>query len=258
MMRFLMLGLACLGLTLQAADEAPNRYLRLLFIQAPEDCPNSLFLVAGKEVKEIDLPRLSISSKRFGLPAGPVRVFVAEKAPTKAEPLAADAPFVDIPDNMMEVLVLLLPNGQKGHLAFRMLPVEFSRGRAPDGAVVWFNLSTRTVHAKLGTAQGVIEPRQSLIMTPSGRLGEVYPVVVDLSPANGETDNVPLMRSNWVKEANQRHLLFVVPDETRVVPRVMAVPDHMEPVAPLPMPGEKKATNKASEKKETSKNSPAK
>jgi hypothetical protein len=258
MMRFLTIGLACLSLALQAADEAPSRSLRLLFIQAPEDCPNSLFLVAGKEVKEIDLPRLSISSKRFGLPAGPVRVFVAEKAPTKAEPLPADAPFIDIPDTMTEVLVILLPNGQKGHLAFRMLPVEFSRGRAPDGAVVWFNLSNRTVHAKLGTAQGVVEPRQSLIMIPSGRMGEVFPVVVDVSPLSGETDNVPLMRSNWVKEPNQRHLLFVVPDETRVVPRVMAVPDHMEPVAPLPMPGAKNPATKGSEKKETSKNSAVK
>ncbi len=251
-MRFLLLLI--ISLVTLGAEETSNRSLRLLYIQAPEDCPNSLFLVSGKEMKEIDLPRLSISTKRFPLPSGNVRVSVGDKAPTKAQPLPEDAPFVDIPEAMTDVLVILLPNGQKGNLAFRMLPVEFSRTRAPEGAVVWFNLSPRTLHAKLGSAQGVVEPRQSLIMNPSGRLGEVYPVIVDVSPLNGETENVPLMRSNWVKENNQRHLLFIVPDENRTVPRIMVVPDHMEPVAPPPEVGTKTSNNKKeSPKKEAPK-----
>lgn len=222
--------LACLAAFVSAQDASTSRSLRLLYVQAPDDAPAAVFLVAGKEAKEIDLPRLSLSTKRLALPAGPVRVYAATKAPTKADPLPADAPFVDIPDGMNDPLVVILPLGGTGPLAFRMLPVEFSRTKAPEGAVLWFNLSARTVFAKLGAVQATVAPRQSVVQTPPGRNGDVYHVLIDVSPEAGETDNVPLMRSSWVKEPGQRHLLFVVPDPSRKVPRIVAVPDRMEPL----------------------------
>ncbi len=231
--------LACLAASVSAQDASSTRSVRLLYVQAPDDAPASVFLVAGKEAKEIDLPRLSLSTKRLALPAGLVRVYAATKAPTKAEPLPADAPFVDIPEAMNDPLVVLLPSGGTGPLAFQMLPVEFSRTKAPEGAVLWFNLSARTVFAKLGAAQATVAPRQSVVQSPPGRNGDVYHVLIDVSPEPGETDNVPLMRSSWVKEPGQRHLLFVVPDPSRKVPRIVAVPDRLEP---LPEPEAAKAT----------------
>lgn len=92
--------LTCLAAVVSAQEGSSARSLRLLYVQAPDDAPASVFLVVGKEIKEVDLPRLSISTKRLALPAGIVRVYAATKAPTKDEPLPADAPFVDIPDGM--------------------------------------------------------------------------------------------------------------------------------------------------------------
>jgi len=226
MIRLLAVFLAAFAVAQEASSA---RSLRLLYVQAPDDAPESVVLVVGKEAKDLDLPRLSVSTKRLALPAGPVRVFAATKVPTKAEPLPADAPFVDIPEGMDAPLVVLLPSGATGPLAFRMLPVEFARSKAPEGAVLWFNLSARTVFAKLGTAQAAVAPRQTAVMVPPGKPGDVYHVLVDVSPDQGETENVPLMRSSWVKEAGQRHLLFVVPDPSRKVPRIVAVPERMEP-----------------------------
>ena len=126
-------------------------------------------------------------------------------------------------------LVVLLPTGEAGALAFRMLPVEFSRTKAPEGAVLWFNLSGRTIFSKLGTAQAIVAPRQTAIQLPPGKAGDIYHVLVDVAPEAGETESVPLMRSSWVKEPGQRHLLFIVPDPDRKVPRIVAVPERMEP-----------------------------
>lgn len=221
--------LTCLAAVLSAQEGSSARSLRLLYVQAPDDAPASVFLVVGKEIKEVDLPRLSISTKRLALPAGIVRVYAAAKAPTKDEPLPADAPFVDIPDGMNAPLVVLLPTGEAGGLAFRMLPVEFSRTKAPEGAVLWFNLSGRTIFSKLGTTQAIITPRQTAIQLPPGKAGDIYHVFVDVAPEAGETESVPLMRSSWVKEPGQRHLLFIVPDPDRKVPRIVAVPERMEP-----------------------------
>jgi hypothetical protein len=203
--------------------------LRLLYVQAPEDARASVFLVSGEGAKEIDLPRLSISSKRMALTAGNVRVFAATKAPTKAQPLPADAPFVDIPKGMNDPLVVLLPTGGAGPLAFRMLPLDFARTKAPEGSVVWLNLSTHTLISQLGSSRATIAPRRSVIQMPSGKTGDVYPVSVVLAPEHGEIEGLPLMKSSWVKEPGQRHLLVVVPDPNRSVPRIIDIPERMEP-----------------------------
>lgn len=212
-----------------AQDAAPNRSLRLLYLQAPEDAPASVFLTVGKGGKEIDLPRLSISTNRMVLPAGVIRVYAAKKAPSKDNPLPPDAPFAEIPSGMNDPLVVLLPTGGTGPLAFRMMPVEFARTKAPEGAVVWLNLSARTITSQLGSSRAVVTPRQAVIQMPSGRTGDVYPVSVVLAPEQGESEGVPLMKSSWVKEPGQRHLLVIVPDDRRNVPRIIDVPESMEP-----------------------------
>jgi hypothetical protein len=229
MSRLAVFLLICWAGVVAAQDSQSARSLRLLYVQAPEDAPASVFLVSGEGAKEIDLPRLSISSKRMALTAGNVRVFAATKAPTKTLPLPADAPFVDIPKGMNDPLVVLLPTGGAGPLAFRMLPLDFARTKAPEGSVVWLNLSTHTLTSQLGSSRATIAPRRSVMQMPSGKTGDVYPVSVVLAPEHGEIEGLPLMKSSWVKESGQRHLLVVVPDPNRSVPRIIDIPERMEP-----------------------------
>jgi hypothetical protein len=246
---FLLIGWAA---AVSAQDSPPTRSLRLLHVQAPEDSPDRVFLVVGKGGKEIDLPRLSISTQRLALPAGTVRVYAATKAPSKDKPLPPEAPFTDIPSGMNDPLVVLLPTGGTGPLAFRMMPLEFARTRAPEGSVVWLNLSSRAITSQLGSSRVVIAPRQAVIQLPSGRSGEVYHVSVVLAPEHGENEGVPLMKSSWVKEPGQRHLLVVVPDDARKVPRVIDVLERMEPEGE-PVKGAKVGARKASPAKKSGK-----
>jgi hypothetical protein len=251
----LLLAAALVG----AADGATSssRSCRLLYIQAPYDAPQKVVLVVGKEATEVDLPRLSISSVRAKLPSGVVRVYAATKAPTKAEPLPENSPFVDIPEAMSDALIVLLPTGQPGPLSFIMLPVEFHKSRAPEGAVIWFNLSDRVIYAKLGNANVTVNPKGSALSMPTVGLDEPYVVYVDASPVPPETETVPVVRGSWVKESRVRNLLFVVPDPSRTVPRIMSIPDRLDPEPdpnakgpngkPLPKPPAPKAKE---EKKE--------
>ena len=243
---FLLIGWAAI---VSAQDSPSGRSLRLLYLQAPDDAPANVFLVVGKGGKEIDLPRLSISAKRLALPAGTVRVYAATKAPSKDHPLPADAPFADIPGGMNDPLVVLLPTGGAGPLAFQMMPLDFARTKAPEGAVVWLNLSTRAITSQLGNSRAVVAPRQAVIQLPSGRSGDVYPVSVVLAPETGENDGVPLMKSSWVKEPGWRHLLVIVPDDSRKVPRIIDVPERMEPESEPVKDGKVGAKKAASGKK---------
>jgi hypothetical protein len=231
MKKFLvLLALGCVAFV-DAADTpgSSSRTCRLLYVQAPFDAPDKVVLVVDKDSTEVDLPRLTSSNARVKLPAGPVRVYAAAKAPTKAEPLPAGTPFVDIPEAMSDALIVLLPNGQPGPLSFIMLPVEFNKGRAPEGAVIWFNLSDRIIYAKLGEAAVTVNPRGSALSMPTVGIDQPYVVYVDASPVPPETETVPVVRGSWVKEARMRNLLFVVPDPSRTVPRILSIPDRLDP-----------------------------
>jgi hypothetical protein len=219
------------GLVAAPAASSP-RALRMVYVQAPENAPEKIYLLVGndaKAVREMDLPRMSVSTNRCEIPAGVVRVSAAMKKPTRDDPLPANAPFVDIPESMQAPLLVLLPSGDTGPLAFRMLPVEFSADVVPDSSVVWFNLTERTVYAKLGSAQVVVAPRRSGTVVPSGKVGDNYPVMVDLSPDDGEADTVPFLRARWAKDADRRDLIFVVNDVGRKYPRLVCVPALKEP-----------------------------
>lgn len=213
------------------AADAPgssSRTCRLLYVQAPFDAPEKVVLVVGKDTTDVDLPRLCISNARAKLPAGPARVYAATKAPTKEEPLPPNTPFVDIPETMGDALIVLLPTGQPGPLSFIMLPVEFNKARAPEGSVIWFNLSDRIIYAKLGNAGVTVNPKGSALSMPTVGIDEPYVVYVDASPVPPETETVPVVRGSWVKEARMRNLLFIVPDPSRTVPRILSIPDRLD------------------------------
>jgi len=83
MIRPFLFLLTCLAAVVSAQEGSASRSLRLLYVQAPDDAPASVFLVVGKEIKEVDLPRLSISTKRLALTAGLVRVYATTKEPPR-------------------------------------------------------------------------------------------------------------------------------------------------------------------------------
>jgi hypothetical protein len=60
------------------------------------------------------------------------------------------------------------------------------------------------------------------------------------------------MKSSWVKEPGQRHLLVVVPDDRRNVPRIIDIPESMEPES-KPVKGAKVGAQKASSGKKSGK-----
>lgn len=227
MIRLLLLGFAALALHAPAYGD--SRSLRTIYVQAPQDAPAKVYLVFGQEIQEVDLHLMSISEGSVSLPEGPLRVYAALKPPTKEEPLPDDAPFADIPEGMKTPLLVLVPNGSPGPLAFRMMPVEFSLAAAPPGAVLWFNLSDRTVYAKLGTVQAIVPPHRTGFMVPSGRFGEDYPVMVDLSPGRDETETLPFLRSRWIKDSLRRDLFFIVNDPDRSYPQALCAQDVLRP-----------------------------
>lgn len=216
-------------LCLLAGVSLGARSARLLYVEAAEDAPSALHLVVGKDVARLDLPRLAISSGKAELPPGATRVYLAERAPSRKEPLPADAPYVDLPAGVQDVLLVLMPDGRPGPLGFKVQAIDFSPARLPEGSVLWMNLSRRTLEARLGAAQARLGPGQSRVVVPGVPPGATYPVLVDLAPVEAGDEPQPLLRATWLREASRRQLLFVLEDPDRAVPRVVAVPHRLPP-----------------------------
>ncbi len=207
----------------------PARTVRLLYLEAPEDAPGALHLVAGKEVAKVDVPRLAISSGQAQVPSAAVRIHLAEKAPTREHPLPADAPAVDLPAGDQDLLLVLFPTGKTGPLGFGAQAIDFSSARIPDGGILWLNLSRRTLQVRLGSAVMAVPQGQTRAMAPGVAPGGSYPVLVDLAPLDSREEPLPLIRATWMREPGRRQLLFVLDDPSRLVPRVVAVPHRLPP-----------------------------
>jgi hypothetical protein len=218
-------------LCLVAVASLGARSVRLLYVEAPEDAPAALHLVVGKDVTRLDLPRLAISSGTAQLPSGATRIHLAERAPTRREPLPVDAPHVDIPAGDRDVLLVLMPGGRPGPLGFKAQAIDFSPARLPEGSVLWMNLSRCTLEARLGSSQARVAPGQSRVLVPQVSGGSTYPVFVDLAPAAGEAEPQPLLRATWMRDPGRRQLLFVLDDPDRAVPRIVSVPHRIPPPA---------------------------
>jgi len=227
-MRALALALPCLV----AVASLGARSARLLYVEAPGDAPAALHVVVGKDATRLDLPRLAVSSGSAALPSAAIRIHLAERAPTRREPLPADVPFVDLPAGGQDVLLVLMPGGAPGPLGFRAQAIDFSPARLPEGGVLWMNLSRRTLDARLGGAAARVSPGQSRVMVPGSPAGSTYPVFVDLAPGAGETEPQPLLRATWMRDPGRRQLLFVLDDPDRAVPRIVSVPHRLDPPDP--------------------------
>jgi hypothetical protein len=212
-----------------AAACASARSVRVLYVDAPEDAPGSLHLVVGKEVSKVDVPRLAISSGQVKVPSSALRLRLAEKPPTREQPLPAEAPAVDLPAGVNDILLVLFPLGKPGPLGFRAQAIDFSPARIPDGGILWLNLTRRGLRARLGSATTVVGPGQVRAMEPGASPGGTYSVLVDLVAAEAGEEPLPLLRATWIRESGRRQLLFVLDDPDRTVPRVVAVPHRLPP-----------------------------
>ena len=208
---------------------ASARSVRLLYVDPPEDALGSLHLVVGKEVSKVDVPRLAISSGQVEVPSSSLRLRLAERPPTREQPLPAEAPAVDLPAGDSDILLVLFPSGKPGPLGFRAQAIDFTPTRIPDGGILWLNLTRRGLRAKLGSSAAVVDPGQVRAMAPGASLGRTYSVLVDLVPARAGEEPLPLLRATWVRESGRRQLLFVLDDPDRTVPRVVAVPHRLPP-----------------------------
>jgi hypothetical protein len=210
------------------------REVRLLRLEGPEDMPAHLYLIGKGVETELDLPKLSPSSRRASLGKDACVLQLAKEKPTPQKPIPADVPSISIPEGEADLLLVLLI-GQSS-LGVRAIAVTLPDTHTQAGALLYFNLQPRALSIGLGNSSPVtVTLGNSCSVLPPVPVDRPFAVRLDLASVEPGQPPQPFVRATWVRAKNGRHILFVVNDPDRVTPRIIAVPDTEPPPTP-PVP----------------------
>lgn len=217
-MRLILISLFS-ALSLASAE----RTVSAVFFDAPPNAPKKMFAHIGKESFEIALPSMNLSD-RIEIPSGEVVMQMTHSPVPEGTVIPPTAPSVRIPEDWADVVLLVAANPQsQGDFPIKILPVNASPGVFKPGQLLFFNLTKAQLAGKLGSSTLRVKAGSSVVVDPPAKADEDYPVEIDYLPPNS-TEPLPLSRTVWRNEVQMRHLMFILDDKDRMVPRIWSVP----------------------------------
>ena len=213
--------LFCL-LVLGANTVFGERFVRILYHQAPENAPKSGFLYgsSGKFIN-VSFPRWNMSDK-FTLPDNGEQFYFFPKKLADDMPIPANAPRVQINKTWDQAILLVIPDTENPILPIRLQSINASASVFGFGEIYWINLTDLAIGGLIGDRKLIIKPRSKLIMkTPKQTNGD-YAVKVDyLIP--GENRPKWLLRQTWSHNIYARQLVFINKSNQAEVPSLFSV-----------------------------------
>lgn len=206
------------------------RTIRAIYFQRPANAPDKVYLYSGEKSIELELPGMNLSPRQK-IPKGDLQLRCLLSPLLEGQPLPENAPVVRVPEGWSEVILLCVPNPDKSGFPVRFFPLNASLSKFGPGELLCFNRTKATLGGQIGIRKLRVAPGKSVLLgAPSRELGD-YRVMIDYLPPGGKRA-LPLMRTTWRHEPTVRHLLFVVDDPVRKVPRIWSVPDRIPPQEP--------------------------
>ncbi|MBK1825459.1 hypothetical protein [Haloferula rosea] len=205
------------------AAEKGSHTCRILFLNAPTDAPEKLFLFDGKVSQEVQLPRMNFSPV-YRLAAGDLTLVMSEKSYMAPEEVDPKAPRVKVPAAVKDFYLLVAsdPKNTVAPVSLKVVPIDSSTFKR--GEMMWFNLTGNSVGGKVG--------RQDLAMKANSRTLLKAPAVgnedyhVNLAyRIPGKKHLYPLCETKWVHDPNSRMVVFVMTQNGSRTPRVMGFAD---------------------------------
>lgn len=182
------------------------------------------YLVGQGAAIEVELPTRNLSSP-VSLPKGDLILAALPSPPAEEGEIPRGAPQVTIPESWTRCILIFL--GDRGNSVFpvRVMVVNASNDHFPVGSTYIYNLSNTTIHGQFGKKQVHVEPGKSKSFSaPIDKFGG-YPVGIDCLPRGEQTPRA-VSRSFWQHDPESRQILFVIPQEGTVIPRVWGVLDR--------------------------------
>ena len=222
----LLLCLLILFPSLAIAESKGPRTCRIVFLGAPADAPEKLFLFDGQASQEVELPRMNLSPV-YHLPAGPLAIRMLPAPPTTPEEVSADAPGATLAESVSDFYLLVSSDLSNKIAPVKLQVIDVNPANFKKGEMLWFNLTANNVGGQLGSQQLSMAPRSRAIVKSPTSASEDYNVNLSFRmPGNDQL--YPLCETKWQHDIRSRRLIFVINQDGNRTPRVLGFPDYRE------------------------------
>lgn len=221
-------------LLISSALAEGGRTFRILFLAAPADAPETLYLSDGTGTREVELPRLNFSPV-YQLPAATRAIHLLPAAPATPEEVPPGAPAAAIPEPITDFYLLVSSDPANAIAPVKMQIIDADPEKFRMGQMLWFNLTANRVGGPLGSSSLNLAPNSRKITEAPASRNEDF--LVNLSyrmPGNERL--YPLCETKWRHDPLSRTVLFVLPQQGNRTPRILGIPDsrEQEPAAESP------------------------
>ena len=219
---------ASLSHQVSAVAQESQRTCRILFLAAPVDAPQKVFLFDGITSQEVELPSMNLS-KVYSLAAGNLTLSMLETKPAADVPLPLGAPKAAVAETLQDIYILVASDPANKVVPVRFQVINANADGFRNGQLLWYNLSPHRIGGKIGTEVLDLAPNaRAILKAPSNTSGD-YNVKIGYVPAGTERAE-PICETVWTHEPRSKNIVFVVPVAESRIPRIMGFPDFREPI----------------------------
>ena len=202
------------------------RSCRVVYLNAPDDAPEKLYLFDGKKSQEVELPRINLSPV-YRLPGSDILLKMLPAPEADPKKVSPDAPSVAIPQAMTDFYLLVSSDPANAVAPVKLQVIDATK--FTKGQMLWFNLTANRIEGQIGSENLVLGGNSQAILDPPAEKHEDYNVVISFAkPGNDSLQ--PFCETKWRHDPQVRSLFFVVTNEGARAPRVMGLRDQREPV----------------------------
>lgn len=211
-------------LLLVVTPQLAAREVRTIYLPGAGAPQAKAYLLAAETTLEVELPQRNLSPG-IKLPNGDLTLVALPSPPVEGGEIPRGAPQCTIPESWQRCILIFLGDPNNPVFPVRIIPVNASEMHFPTGSTRIYNLSETTLLGQFGNERIHLEPGKSKSFgAPIQGFGS-YPMGIDCIP-HGETSPRAVCRSVWQHDPDSRQILFVIPQEDRIIPRVWGVLDQ--------------------------------
>ena len=203
-----------------------TRSCRIIFLEAPDNAPEKVFLSDGASVREVELPRMNLSDV-YPLAEGDITLRMFSQKITDVAAVPTASPSATISAEVKDFYLLITVDPTNKITPLKMSVINANVENFKKGQMLWFNLTTNKVGGRVGERDLAMDANSRTILDAPSKTKGDYNVNLSFR-IPGDERLFPLCETKWQFDDRTRNIYFIVPVAGSRSPRVLGFPDYRE------------------------------
>ena len=207
----------------------PARDVRAILIPGAGKASETAYLVGASASIKLELPQRNLSPPQE-LPEGDLMMAALEALPADLTEIPQGTPMVKVPAAWEHCIMVFLPDPANKVFPYQVFPLNISGASLPKGKTLVCNFSHTVLRLRFDKAMGVVTPGKTATVEAPRRDFGPFPVMIECM-VKGEVKPRVICSTMWQHDPEARQILFAIPVEGNMVPRIWGVLDQQDPEA---------------------------